>query len=194
MRAFLLLCLALLVGCSDGNKGGTISIPIAPAYTDPSDTTPISRQVILQKAAQILPGVPIILSHNSYTRVDHEWMVAMVNWSWYAAKALQFEYTNETENCQDFSLAFYEACSHSAALARKTTAILVGRISVENRVTSMNVPGAPGSRHELIGVVTDQAPYFYVIEPQPDAGPYRITPLDKYPNKILLVVFGDCTP
>ena len=44
----------------------------------------------------------------------------------------------------------------------------------------------------LVGVSTDRG--IYVVEPQPDAGPFRITPLADYPHPILSVELGLGSP
>ena len=47
------------------------------------------------------------------------------------------------------------------------------------------VIAVPPATHAIVGVATDRG--IFLVEPQPDAGPFRIKPLIGYPNQIIEV-------
>lgn len=188
----LLLCLGV-IACG-GCASDYVQLPRVPAWVAPTDATPVSEnQVIAQTDRVLSVGGHVYASDSEYVRVNHEWLLAMVDWSADAAKMLHFTYTANSRNCTKFSMALYLAMTSSAANAGVELTPLVARMVVDQKVAFAGVPSTPNDRHEILGVVTDRPPYYYVLEPQPSAAP-RLTPLNQYPNTILSVVFGDYNP
>ena len=188
-RSLLTLLLSIaLFGCTTTNQ----TIPMPPAWKAPTVDKIITAQDIKVGMAQKYPGVPVYLSDSYYTEVSYDWNQDMMTWMYNLQLNGIIKFTPESYDCDDFSVTYYWGCSISAGKAGQQAAPLVARVIVSQLVTVMTVPGAPNTRHELIGVVTDKG--MYIVEPQPNAGPFRLTPLEKYPNKILSVVFGDFNP
>lgn len=147
--------------------------------------TPLGTLAVGTRAAAILPGVPVFASDSAYTTIDHAWFLDFLAWEWEAERALGIVYTPESFDCEDFALGFSWAVSRAAAKAGVKAAPLVARIVV---ITSLDPP----ARHELIAVATDRG--IFVVEPQANAGPFRVWPIETYPKQILSVVFGDYQP
>ena len=183
MRSLLLaLCLAF-AGCA---TSGTVTIPALPAWQAPVGYGPITGQHVQIYAAAHLGTVPVFVADSTYTALNHDWFEAFLLWEWEVANELGISYVPESFDCDDFAVGFTWAVSRAAAKARVRVAPLVARIVVA-------LPTSPPTRHAMVGVVTDRG--VYVVEPQPDAGPFRTKLLSEYDkSKILSVVFGDYNP
>lgn len=191
MRSFLaLLCLAF-AGCASSDY---VQLPKTPAWVAPADATPMSAFAVKLTAEIVVPSAVVTTSDASYIRVNHDWAVAMLDWSTAAAKALGFTYTANSRNCTKFLMALYIAMTDSAARAGVEMTPMIARIVVvpEHEFAGV-VSTDPNTRHELLGLATDKAPYLWVMEPQP-SGAVRLAPLINYPNKILSIVLGDFNP
>lgn len=181
MRTFVLILALALAGCQSTG----VTVPRIPDWQAPIDSTHISALAVQSQVMALLPGVPVHTSDATYTRISHDWLEEFLRWEWEVQAALGVAYTPESFDCEDFSLGFAWAASRAAAKAGLKVAPLVARIVV---LQSFNPP----TRHSMIGVATDRG--LFVVEPQPDAGPFRITPLSRFDRTILSVVLGDYNP
>lgn len=189
MRTLLaLLCLGL-TGCT----GNYVLIPKTPAWVAPADPTPMGAFQAKLTAQVLLPNAVVSTSDANYIRVNHEWAVAMLDWSTGAAKMLGFTYTTNSRNCTKFAMALYIAMTDSAARAGVELTPLIARLVVKQEHEFAAVPGEVGTQHELLGLVTDKSPYLWIAEPQP-SGAARLIPFQDYPNTILSIVLGDFNP
>jgi hypothetical protein len=183
---------ALLAGCAATG----VTLPELPAWIPVADSAPLSPADVAAAARQYAPAARITLGDASYVPVSHAWLVAYVDWTWHAAKAAGIAYTPESFDCDDFAVGFHFFASRAAAKAGVHSAPLIARLVVELPAASFlnSQPSALNSsrRHELIGVATERG--LYIVEPQPSAGPFRITPLAEYPNRILSITLGDFNP
>lgn len=183
MRAILAVCVSLvLTGCVSTGSG-SVQIPTAPAWQAPTDTREFTGAEVAQRVRAIVPFVVVSFSDDRYTLVSHQWLEQYVSWTWAAANAAGVTYTARTFDCEEYALAFYLIATRKAAQAGARASPLVARIIVEL---------APLTRHELVAVATDRG--IFIVEPQPNAGPFRITPLDQYKPRILSVILGDYNP
>lgn len=189
MRTLLAILFLAFTGCASNY----VQLPKTPAWMAPADPTPISAFQAKRTVQILLPNAVVSTSDASYIRVNHEWALAMLDWSTDAAKMLGFTYTTNSRNCTKFSMALYIAMTDSAARAGVELSPMIARLTVAQEKEFAGVPGSPGSRHSLLGLATDKPPYLWVMEPQPSGAP-RLTPLQDYPNKILSVVLGDFNP
>lgn len=187
------IVLALLGLAFGGCASNYVQLPKTPTWVAPADATPMSAFQAKITTQLFLPDAVVSTSDTSYVRVNHEWAVRMLAWSGDAAKALGFTYTENSRNCTKFSMALYLAMTDSAARAGVELSPLIARLTVAQDKEFAGVAGTPGSRHSLLGLATDKAPYLWVAEPQP-SGNVRLIPLAEYPNKVLSVVFGDFNP
>ena len=132
---------------------------------------------------RVAPLARLSGSDDSYTRVSHAWLERYVTWTWAAAKAVGLRYVPESFDCENFATLFCEIAAKKAAGAGTRSAPLVA-------VVTLAQPG--GARHAMVGVATDRG--LYIVEPQPDAGPFRIKPVADYQGRILSVVLGAYNP
>jgi hypothetical protein len=179
MKTLIILLALIVSGC---NTGG-VSLPPLPAWKAPADGSPLLAIYVKSQASLLVPGVPVHSSDLIYTRINHEWLESYLSWTWHAAKAAGIRYTVESFNCVEFAKAFDVFANLAAAKAGVERSPLLARLVVA---------WDGGTRHALIGVVTDRG--IYVVEPQPDAGPFRIWPLAGYPRQILSITLGDFNP
>lgn len=191
MRTLLAIVCLAFVGCA--SSVDYVQLPKTPAWVAPADPTPVQGNAVKMTAQIMVPDAVVSTSDNSYIRVNHEWALAMMDWSVRAAKALGFTYTANSRNCTKFSMALYIAMTDSAARAGVDLTPMIARLVVEQENTFAGVLGAPNTRHELLGLATDRSPYLWVLEPQP-GGFVRLAPFQDYPNKILSIVLGDFNP
>jgi hypothetical protein len=176
-----LLALLLLAGCA----GSGITIPELPRWPAASVVTVPSATIEAEVRAR-WPDARFYRSDDRYVVVSHAWLESYLNWTWSAAKAAGVGYTPESWDCDDFALAFTLFASRAAAKAGVHAAPLMARIVV---VQTEATPSMARSLHELVGVVTDRG--IFIVEPQPDAGPFRVTPITKYSRPVLTVILGD---
>ncbi len=188
MKRLLAVACLLLAGCSN-----YAYLPKTPAWVPPADTTPMSGFAVKLAVQILVPDTVVSTSDESYIRVNHEWAEQMLDWSTQAAQMLGFTYEANSRNCTKFSMALYLAMTDSAARAGVSMTPMIARLVVLQDHEFAGVPGSPGTRHSLLGLATDRAPYLWVMEPQPSGRP-RLVPLQQYPNKILAVVLGDFNP
>jgi hypothetical protein len=168
---------ALLSGCQTG-----VTLPPLPVWID-TKRPPISGVAVANEARALVPGLIIGYSDSTYTLVSKEWLDAYLTWTWEAAKAADITYTPQSFDCEDFALGFHFFAARAAAKAGTKASPLIARIVVAQ---------TPNTRHELIACATDKG--IFVVEPQPDAGPFRIWELGVYPHRILSATFGDFNP
>lgn len=188
MKRFLLLAGLLLAGCSN-----YAYLPKTPTWVPPTDPTPVPALTAKIAVMIQIPDAVVSTSDATYIRVNHDWALAMLAWSTDAAKMLGFTYEANSRNCTKFSMALYLAMTDSAARAGVSMTPLIARLTVAQEHEFAGVPGEVGTRHSLLGLATDRAPYLWVMEPQP-SGAIRLIPFQEYPNKILSVVLGDFNP
>lgn len=174
-----LVALILVQGCA---TSGGVTLPPLPVWQTPAGATMVSGAAVTLSARARFPGVPINGADSSYILVSRDWLDRYVDWTWQAAKAAGVTYMAESFDCDDFAVGFSFFASRAAAKAGIRAAPLVARVVV----------ALPAGRHELIGVVTDRG--LVIVEPQPDAGPFRVTPIDQYTGRVLSITFGDFNP
>ena len=172
------LLLSLLAGCQTGG----VTLPPLPAWV-PVNHPDIPAVVVANEARRLVPGIAVSYSDATYTLVAKEWLDAYLTWTWQAAKAAGVDYTAESFDCEDFALGFHFFASRAAGKAKLKASPLIGRIVVAQ---------SPTTRHELIVCATTSG--IFVVEPQPDAGPFRTWALGAYPHQILSATFGDFHP
>lgn len=178
VSGFFFCALAAFTGCQ---QAGTI-LPPLPAWID-TKTPPISAVVVANEARRHVPGLIVAYSDSTYTLVSKEWLDAYLTWTWEAALQSGIVYTPQSFDCEDFALGFHFFAARSAAKAGVKASPLIARIVVVS---------SPTTRHELIACATDKG--IFVVEPQPNAGPFRIWELGSYPYKIISATFGDFNP
>lgn len=168
---YLLPVLLLLTGC--GTTG--VTIPPAPRWVQPAGREFDAITVIVE-VAKVAPQATTTYTDSIYTPLSHEWVKAYTSWTWHAAKAVGLRYTPESFDCDNFAGLFAEVARKKAADVGVHTAPLIARVS-------FLLPD--GSAHAVVGVATDKG--LFIIEPQPDAGPFRITPLAEFTGRIYRV-------
>lgn len=172
-------CCLVAVGCATSPG---VTLPALPAWQSvPSGER--SAVAVAVEARRQLPGVPVHAADSSYTLVSRAWLDRYLAWTWEAGRAAGIAYTPESFDCDDFALGFAFFASRAAAKANVHAAPLIARLVVEI---------APGRRHMLVGIATDRG--LVVVEPQPAAGPFRVTPLSEYRGRILSITLGDFNP
>lgn len=176
---FAFCVLASLFGCQ--HQAG-VTLPPLPTWVAVNHT-PVSAVVMANEARKQIPGLIVAYSDNTYTLISKEWLDAYLTWTWEASKVAGINYTAESFDCEDFALGFYFFAARSAAKAGVKASPLIARIVVAQ---------GPGLRHELIACATDQG--IVVVEPQPNAGPFRVRQLGSYPYEIISATFGDFNP
>lgn len=173
-----------LIGAGCTTPAGTVTIPALPEWREPADPRPLSALAVRGHLWSILPGVPVHTADSLYSRINHEWFEEVLRWEWEVAKILGIDYVPESGDCDDFAVGFAWAVSRAAAKAGTRAAPLIARIVIAQ---------PPAARHALNGVATDRG--LFLVEPQPHAGGFRITPLTAFPrDRILSVVLGDYQP
>lgn len=174
MKAAALLFLAVLAltGCQSAD---VVTIPRAPAWVLPQDARPVTGAEVRAEVARIAPLARLAPLHDaSYSRVSRAWLDAFCSWTWEATKATGIRYTPESFDCENFAGLFAEIARAKAAAAGQRTAPLLGVLTVRAEGATL---------HALVVVVTDRG--VFVVEPQPDAGPFRIKPLADYAGRIV---------
>lgn len=188
LLALLLVALALAAGgCASGPSAETITLPRIPAWQPPTDARIFTAQEVRAELELLVPpGASVRFSDGHYTLVSYEWLQRYLAWTWEAAKADGLEYTPESFDCEDFADAFALFVRRAAARAGVRASPLVPTLTVIQSTAWAHVPA--GGAHEVSAVATDRG--HFVIEPQPDAGPFRTVALAAYPNYILEVKYG----
>lgn len=179
VSGFFFCVLAALTGCQSTNG---VTLPPLPLWVEVKQP-PVSAVQVANEARRLGPGIIVAYSDNTFTLVSKGWLDAYLTWTWEASKVAGVSYTPQSFDCEDFALGFYFFATRSAAKAGVKTAPLMARIVVAQ---------SPTTRHELIAVATDHGAF--IVEPQADAGPFRIWPLGSYPHKIISATFGDFNP
>lgn len=181
MRVIIAIVLLALTGC---NTTGDVTLPRAPAWVQPGDARTFDNAAIVAEIRRILPGVKIAgISDRQYTLVSYKWLKDFVDWTWHAAPAAGITYRLNTFDCENFTNLFNEVVALKASQAGVNAAPLAAAVSVQFSPTSL---------HALVGVATDRG--IFIVEPQPDAGPFRITALADYKQPILAVELGLASP
>lgn len=172
---------AVLAGFGVGCKTtGEVTIPTAPTWIKPADAREFTAAEVAAEIRRLRPSVHIVgLSDRVYTPVSHRWLKSYVDWTWHVARIVGIKYTPESFDCENVARTFNDIASLKAAQAGVRAALLSAEITVQD---------SPTTRHALVGVSTDRG--IVIVEPQPDAGPFRITPLADYPHQILAVELG----
>lgn len=166
-----------ITGCQSG-----VVLPPLPIWVE-ANHPPVSAVQVANEARRIIPGIIVTYSDSTFSLVSKDWLDDYVTWTWEAAKVNGVEYTAESFDCEDFAIGFYFFASRAAGKHGSKAAPLIARIVVAP---------SPSSRHELIAVATDKG--IFVVEPQPNSGPFRIWALGSYPYKIISATFGDFNP
>lgn len=170
----LLLAALLLQGACQSSD--TVTIPRAPAWVQPRDASPLTAYQVRMEVGRLAPGVSLSPRDAVYTRVSRAWLDRYCTWTWEAAKATGIRYVPESFDCENFAGLFAEIARTKAAAAGDRTAPLIAVI-----VLTTDGP----ARHAMVAVGTDEG--IFVVEPQPDAGPFRIKPLAAYAGRIVEV-------
>ena len=179
--ALVSLWVVFVTGC---NTAGDLALPRAPAWVQPGDARTLTGGEVAAQVRQILPATKLTgLSDRTFTLVSHDWLKAYVAWTWQAARTLGITYTPESFDCENFATAFNNVVALKASQAGLKSAPLVAAITVQTSGTSL---------HALVGVATDKG--IFIVEPQPDAGPFRIWPLADYDKPILAIELGLASP
>lgn len=179
---FALLCSVACVFIFGGCASNGVTLPPLPAWRAPEGSASIPAVVVANETRARLPGVPVHYSDRTYTLVNRDWLDAFIAWTWQAAKAAGVSYTAESFDCENFTGLCVEMISLAAARAGVKASPLAAHVIVQ----------LGDARHELMGVVTDRG--VFIVEPQPDAGPFRIWALESYPHRILAVTYGSYNP
>lgn len=153
-----------------------VTIPRAPAWVQPQDASPVTGFQVRTEVARLAPLARLTIRDDTYSRVSKVWLDSYVSWTWEATKATGIRYTPESFDCENFAGLFNEIARSKAAAAGVRTAPLLAVLVVQmdGHVT-----------HALVAVATDRG--VFVVEPQPDAGPFRVKPLSDYAGRILAV-------
>lgn len=168
------LVAALLSSCQSAD---VVTIPRAPAWILPRDARPVTAAEVRAEVARLAPLARLSPPRDaSYERVSRAWLDAYCSWTWEAARATGIRYVPESFDCENFAGLFAEIARAKAAAAGRTSAPLIAVVVVAT--------GGPAS-HALVAVATDEG--VLVVEPQPDAGPFRVKPLADYAGRILEV-------
>jgi hypothetical protein len=179
---FALLTAALFIaGCA--TQSGTVTLQRMPAWIPPTNAAPIPALRVVAEVRQLAPGALVNYSDNTYTPVSRKWLDQFLDWQWQAAKAEGITYTPESFDCEDFTVLTCEMINLAAARAGVKASPLAAHVVVQLDATN---------RHELMGVATDEGNV--IVEPQPAAGAFRVTPLAQHAPHILSVEFGDFNP
>lgn len=175
-----LLALFLLPACSTDDR---IILPAAPKWQIPADASVVPARVVVIEARRLAPGAAVSASDASYTLVSRDWLDRYLAWTWLAARTVGLRYVPESFDCENFARLFIDIADKKAADAGLRAAPLLALVMIRN---------VDGTRHELVGVATDAG--LFIIEPQPDAGPFRLKPLAVYQDRIIAVEFGVFNP
>jgi hypothetical protein len=178
MLRFLMLSALALTGCTHSG----ITLPSLPSWVEVRQP-PVSGVQVANEARRLVPGLIVSYSDSTYTLVSKDWLDTYLAWTWEASKAADITYTPQSFDCEDFAIGFHFFATRAAAKAGTKASPLIARIVVAQ---------APGMRHELIACATTEG--IFVVEPQPDAGPFRVWKLGSYPHQIISATFGDFNP
>lgn len=174
MRRLLTVWLALLAlalgGCAH-------SVPPVPAWRAPANARTYTSLEVRTEIARLAPLATIYTSDNTFIALNHEWLVATLDWSWHFAKAIGFSYTAESGDCEKFSVMLSLAANVAAMRAGVKAQPLSARTDVRQVEPFGGVPA--GGAHALNAVFTDRPPHYWVVEPQSR----KIIPLEEYPNR-----------
>lgn len=166
-------------GCAT-TGAGRVSVPVVPAWLPPANAASYTALDVTNHAAIYAPGAGVDLSDSTFTPLSHEWLLAAVDWAWSFGKATGIAYTPESFDCDKFALSFSLAANVAASRAGVRAQPLLARIYVQQQTAFAGV--AAGGGHALNAFLSDRAPYFWVLEPQP-GGAKRLVPLMEYPNR-----------
>lgn len=175
LKKLLLSLFLVTAGCQTQNQ---ITVDRLPEWIDTGKT--VTQVEVKSRVAAKYPNAIVTVNAITLTTVSYQWLEEYLDWTWKVSKITGIKYTPESFNCVDFSLLFTGFADLAASQSNIKAAPLIARVSVQ--VT-------PTTRHELIGVATDKG--LFIVEPQPEAGPFRITPIEKYSLPILTITFKD---
>lgn len=183
LSCILLFLCVLFNGCTHAGEG--LRIPPAPAWVQPqAEQTAYTSWEVAQQVQLLAPGVKVAgVSDKEYTLVSYTWLKSFVDWTWKVAPVVGVKYTLNSFDCEDFTRLFNTVVSLKASQARVFAAPLAADTTVSLK---------SGSLHALVAIATDRG--VYIVEPQPDAGPFRLTKLEDYKDQILAVEFGLASP
>lgn len=168
--------IALVLTFAGCQSADYVSIPRAPAWVLPKDARPVTGAEVRAQVQRLAPFATLTLTDATYSRVSRAWLTAYVSWTWEATRATGISYTPESFDCENFAGLFTEIACVKAAASGQRTAPLVA-------VVVLTTDGP--ARHAMVAVATDEG--VVVVEPQPDAGPFRIHPLADYAGRIVEV-------
>lgn len=168
--------LSLLAFSPSCQSPDVVTIPRAPAWVMPQDARPVTGAEVRAEVSRLAPFARLSVRDDTYSRVSRVWLDRYVSWTWEATKATGIRYTPESFDCENFAGLFAEIARAKAGAAGQRTAPLLAVVVVTT---------AGPARHALVAVATDRG--VFVVEPQPDAGPFRIKPLSDYAGRIVEV-------
>lgn len=173
-----LLLVALLLGVGCHSTTSRTMTP-APDWVEPTDTKTFTGWEVYVQALAYFPDTEIYYNGGTYTLVNYEWLERFVDWTWQAAKEHGIGYSLKSFNCVNYTNLFNEIVVLKASQAGVQAKPLAATAVV----------GADGTpNHALCAVATDRG--IYIIEPQPDAGPFRIWRLTEYQPRIYSLTLG----
>lgn len=173
-----LAILFLLAACNTAPTGGAIPGDRAPTWIEPSNTQVFTSWEILIEASQILPDTKLYHPGGVYKLVSYEWLEQFVEWTWYAADDHAVIYSAGF-NCVEFTNLFNVVVALKARQAGSVAKPLAGAAVID-----LEGP----EDHAMSIVATDRG--IVIVEPQPQAGPWRITPLAKFKHPIRSITLG----
>lgn len=183
LRVIIISLCFLLNGCTHLQE--ELRIPPAPEWVQPQgEQATFTPYEVAQRVSVLAPEVKLAgVSDKEYTLVSYVWLKSFVDWTWKVAPIVGVKYTLNSFDCEDFTRLFNTVVSLKASQAKVFAAPLTADTTVSLK---------SGSLHALVAVATDKG--IYIVEPQPDAGPFRLTKLEDYKDRILAVEFGLASP
>lgn len=177
------LASALLAGCATSTA--TIQLPRLPTWRAPLDPSPVTHaQIYAEVARHSLTGVPILTSDATFTRINHDFALALIAWTraFLAAENATptgIHWVPESFDCDKFAKALTLAIELAASRAGVRAQPLAVRIQVAQLEPFGGIPALPPEDpgHALVTLATDAG--LLVVEPQTGAH----TPLATYPNR-----------
>jgi len=196
MRAALLLSVLLFLSscATGGGASDTITLPRLPIWKTPAVQETFTATQVFEAVRQYAPQAQFIGSDAFYTRINHEFAVALVDWTrralWSANSQVKrgFEWTPESLDCDKFAKAFTLFVEIAASRAGTNAQPLAFRTSVNQVHSFGGVRGMPppNNGHALVVLVTDRG--VFVVEIQSGV----MSTLADYPNReyVWRVVIG----
>lgn len=175
LLSFLALVALGFAGCASGSHG-TVTVPVVPAWVQPSDARTFTTAEVLAECQRLAPFAVVETSDATFTPIAHAWLEQAVVFARDFAFATGLdEFQAESWDCDKFALAFGLVANVAAKRARVRAQPLLARIHVHQSKAFGNV--AAGGGHALNAFLSDRG--LYVYEPQSRT----LVPLAAYPNR-----------